>query len=530
MSSTTSVTSSNPQPALKSSQDIFESLAGKTCKVVWTSTQTPKAYDKPREPVETSGCFIGKASGAIRVLTCFHEPEWQQHNITIIYQSKTFKGELGKEVALDLALQHDLTILDIDTKGENFPFFDITQGPSFPNPGEKIYFSGFPLGEDAPLVHKGYISSSDEKSGSFKIDGTVVRGHSGGPVTRMQSSQLELIGIVNSQLVNLTDQLVKISLLEPSRIRPYNDHAPTYAKDTDVITVVNQLVGNLLSNLSTGIGTARFITLHLFIRYPFPKRTTPASTMLPAKTVTNELGHIQSFQEQEVDDYGASSVFRSMQGDDPWVKKHLRTQTEDDDLFEMAPPPSINREFPVMKGEHVPAKSNQHPEVWDWVHYLKTNKRPFFNKITGRADNRGEDNSRGKDNVSNEEFELCIQYYYLSEKIKSESEDVEGIHLDINGSKLNEEAKEMLRILLKEMLRILLNSTEEAEETDSLEQAEKDVKKFINKVSELKPKALKQRKGELEKSRDELKQRINILVENAEKKQQLISKLEKCLN
>ncbi len=522
MSSTTSVSSSNRQPALQSRQDIFESLAAKTCKVVWSPTQTPKPYDKPQEQVETSGCFIRKANGGIRVLTCFHEPEWQHYKITIIYQSKTFNGGLGKEVSLDLALQHDLTMIDVDAKSENFPFFDITVGPSFPSLGEKIYFAGFPLGEREPLIHKGYISSSELNNGSFKIDGTVVRGHSGGPVARMQADQLELIGIVNSQLVNLTDQLVKISHLELPRFRAYNDHAPTYAKDTNVITVVNQLVGNLLSNLSTGIGTARFITLHLFISYPFPKRTVPISTMLSAKTVTNELGYIQQFQEQKIDDYGASSVFQSMQGDDPWVKKHLRSGTGNDSPLETTSHPSMTRELPVMKGEHVPAKSNQHPEVWNWVHYLKTNKRALFNKITGRADNRGKDNSRGKDNVSNDEFELCIQYHYIMEKIDSKSEDPNEIHLDINSSKLNEEAKKMLRDSL--------NPAIEAEETDFIEKVEEDVKNFIKKASELKPKALKQRKGELEKGRDELKQRVNTLVEDAKKKQQLISKLESCLN
>jgi hypothetical protein len=211
-----------------------------------------------------------------------------------------------------------------------------------------------------------------------------------------------------------------------------------------------------------------------------------------------------------------------MQGDDPWVKKHLRSETGNDSLLGTTSHPSITRELPVMKGEHVPAKSNQHPEVWDWVHYLKTNKRPLFNKITGRADNRGEGNSRGKDNVSNEEFESCIQYYYIIKKIESKPEDPNEIHLDINSSKLNEEAKKMLRHFL--------NPTVEAEESDPIKQIEKDVKNFIDKVLQLTQKALKSRKSELEKDRDELKKRVNTLVEDAEKKQNLIGKLEKCLN
>ena len=50
--------------------------------------------------------------------------------------------------------------------------------------GMKVYFAGYPLGQDTVTFHKGTISSISENQGirRFTIDGTVVPGNSGSPV------------------------------------------------------------------------------------------------------------------------------------------------------------------------------------------------------------------------------------------------------------------------------------------------------------------------------------------------------------
>ncbi|HVX00287.1 MAG TPA: hypothetical protein VHA52_07620, partial [Candidatus Babeliaceae bacterium] len=180
-------------------------------------------------------------------------------------------------------------------------------------------------------------------------------------------------------------------------------------------------------------------------------------------------------------------------------------------------------ELPVMRGEHKPAKSSQYPEAWEWTHDIKTNKREFFNKITGRENNKGEDNSKGKDNVTNEEFELCIQYHHILKEIRACSlDDQETINLYIEQSSLNAEAKDLLR----QSMEAKFSPGKNASKSTSVEQ---EVEAFLRAVERLKPKALRQRRTELEDTRNQLRQKVANSVKEGQKSKSLLYRLDKCL-
>lgn len=499
----------NPLPKLSRLQ-IFENLAAKTCKVIWKP-----ATANGSNSIETSGCFIQKSGGPIRVLTCFHEAKWALLQIEIVYETRKYKGILAKDVLPNLALHYDLSIIDIDSK-EKFPVFNISESPSYPISGEKIYFAGFPFGEDQVLVHKGTVSSSYEPHGYFTIDGTVVQGNSGGPIARVQDNQqdLELIGIINSQLVNLTEQLVYISHLKPAPFRPHNDPAPTYAGGTSVITVVNHLVKNLLSNISTGIGKAGFISLHLFIKNPLPKgKELSQIKKIPKAEAHSDLG------DNDNDGFGAMDAYKSMQGPDLWMQR-TQSQKTPSSTPDVSAPTRISH-LPVVKGEDLPANATKFPKAWEWTHSIKTNKRTLFNKITERQNNNGEANSKGKDNVKDEEFERCIQFYELQEQIEAceSNEHVAIIKFNINISILSAEVKALLNQQL--------NESHEQKEISSVEN---DIKIFLNKISRLKRKALNERKAELISEKEVLMEKVVKVIKDPQKQKKCIEDLSRCLD
>lgn len=235
---------------------IFNELASKTCKVLWGNP--PFA--------ETSGSFVKINDKEIQVITCFHNKSWDNSHITVIYNTSEWMAKRSQEALPQLAAYHDIGVLDIDKKGaplEVNPFY-IGKSTNFVAIGEDVYFAGFPLGEDYPSTQIGYVCSLDEPRRRFKIDATVLSGHSGGPVARLKKDTLELIGIVSSQLVDLTQEFLEISQLQPDRFRAWNDPASNYAGDHSVIEAIKQLNHAVLSNISTGISSITFITDPLF--------------------------------------------------------------------------------------------------------------------------------------------------------------------------------------------------------------------------------------------------------------------------
>ena len=69
--------------------------------------------------------------------------------------------------------------------------------------GVKVYFAGNPLSSKGIIFHRGTISGGCHIAGNhfFTIDGTVVKGFSGGPVAIQHEGLVYLAGIIRSQMV-----------------------------------------------------------------------------------------------------------------------------------------------------------------------------------------------------------------------------------------------------------------------------------------------------------------------------------------
>lgn len=256
-------------PQELSRTEIFNQLAQKTCRIEWKLQNID---------LNTTGCFIKRiGEKRVQVLTCFHDESWQTARISITYKVRakdkdlvtcTANCMLDTSVVLENAKRIDLCLLNLIKVDLQVPHFCEKEDNSFPsylNLGETVYFSGFPLSNSNPLIHMGYVSSREKKGdvSKFSIDGTVVEGHSGGPVVIVNNGNLELIGIINSQMVSMTKTLLiapKLPIDSVNKdIDSIKDDSESF-KDSDVRAVLKELIDNFLRNVSTGIGNANAIT------------------------------------------------------------------------------------------------------------------------------------------------------------------------------------------------------------------------------------------------------------------------------
>ncbi len=290
--------------------EIFRELALRTCKVVWTI--------KEREVCETSGCFIkGFDPGRVQVLSCFHDTGWKDAAlIQIKYHSQSIKATLKNEICSLEAKKNDLCILNFE--GLDVPFFEFTGEFMTPTLGQKIYFSGFPFGQDQPVVHRGYISSTSivDDSDFFTIDGTVVQGHSGGPVIVVQEDRLNLLGVISSQLVDISRLLINASETKLPNIVAWNDRAPSYGT-SNVGAVLDATIQGLLSNLSTGIGKASSLTNIVYIEKD--ENTEKDEGEKPEE-------EFATTSDPEVWDTGAGETYQDMFNADPFLSIKRRRE------------------------------------------------------------------------------------------------------------------------------------------------------------------------------------------------------------
>lgn len=474
--------------------EIFEDLVSKSCKVIWKTTSTS---------IETSGCFIQRYQRDVEVFTCFHEASWKLAKITILYQSHSWKASLAKDVNSDLAACYDLAILSLELEGEvfSFPFFQLGGFTEFPVRGEDIFFSGYPLGQNLPLTHMGYVSGVEEDSGNFKIDGTVLRGHSGGPVVRTNEKGLELIGAINSQLVEISETFLEISQTKFPKFQIVSKGyvpPPKYAGKYQTNVVVQQLISNFLSNMSTGIGNAMFVNLRHIVTL-----THEDSNISEVQQKVDD--HISDCESEVLDDEcDALETFQGLLQPDPWMQRNLGIRS--DPLPSTASNDGKVSELPVMKGEDIPARARKKSPEWNWAHQIKTNKRALFNDITGRESNKGKEGSRGKDNITDPEYALLLEYFHLEQGIKNQSIKKE----DIDKSSQTSAARDRL---LKE----LTKKSSEPVESLSFEKIQKAVKRFENKLLDTRPKSKKWKPDELEAKKGELIREILTLPEGKDR-------------
>lgn len=183
--------------------------------------------------------------------------------------------------------------------------------------GMKVYFAGYPLGQDQITLHKGTISSITVEDGirHFTIDGTVVPGNSGGPVVIQHAGQLYLAGVITSEIADFSPEDLKITAImraivaqnrskgaSPGVTQTVTIQTPDGPEqiainDTETISLALDLIQR---NLSTGIGRAIDIrhSKHLFQKEPALQRMGTSSFPvgrgkgLVSNSITNDAGVI----------------------------------------------------------------------------------------------------------------------------------------------------------------------------------------------------------------------------------------------
>ena len=235
---------------------ILEALAERTCQVVWTIGEEDSAA---LSFVVTSGCFIKDFDPEkVQVLTCFHSETWSTARIQVSYNRYRFEARLNNSVSPLEAKKHDLCVIDFDPGEHAIPCFQYNSPYTWPVLGETVYFAGFPLTQDAsPLVHKARVAAFQEsdETDSFVIDGTVVAGHSGGPIVTATGDQLNLLGVISSQLVDISKAFMEAAQFKgPTYVS--RGHMPAMIGNKTASQVVREIMEVMLANHSTGIGKA----------------------------------------------------------------------------------------------------------------------------------------------------------------------------------------------------------------------------------------------------------------------------------
>lgn len=192
--------------------------------------------------------------------------------ITIVFEGIEYTA---KPVFRDLnhvysAVRGDYCLLQIDADCEH-DSLPVGTGEEI-ELGAEVYFGGYPLQEIDATIHRGTISAVGD--GTFSIDGTVVGGHSGGPVcAKNADGRLVLIGILKSQAISVSPEYLelfrKVELLKlagakdtfsVSSILTFTD-SQTNQSFSERITLGNfetlyHTLVTVRSNISTGIGKA----------------------------------------------------------------------------------------------------------------------------------------------------------------------------------------------------------------------------------------------------------------------------------
>lgn len=174
---------------IQEKQELYEPLLQATCKVTWKSGI---------KDMETTGTLI-RFREAMGVLAYGHKQDEKDTRVVAIIAANVFsRMKTERHVPPSLTVKQDICVLD-SPKTEN-PYFDIGEDFATPELGEKVYFAGYPLGQNTPVVHRGRVSSMGENS--FTIDGVVITGNSGGAVVALRNNQIALLGVIHSQVVD----------------------------------------------------------------------------------------------------------------------------------------------------------------------------------------------------------------------------------------------------------------------------------------------------------------------------------------
>ena len=229
-----------PSSTINDLPELYQYINRRTCRVEWE-----KSHNK------TSGCLIKINDQALCILTCFHNEDKKE-------APQVFIGNCRVNCTIrEASNKHDFAILD----GDLASFCDyfkvaLNKDNHPPKGGDEVFFSGYPANESDPLVHSGHVSSVKNTS-SFRVDASVVQGFSGGPVVSWKPDSIPcLIGIMSTQIVNISNQLLNESRAPSPGPYPYNAPPSYYKGQGSLQSSVENIQRDILKNLNLGIGKA----------------------------------------------------------------------------------------------------------------------------------------------------------------------------------------------------------------------------------------------------------------------------------
>ncbi|WP_316355608.1 S1 family peptidase [Candidatus Neptunichlamydia sp. REUL1] len=203
---------------------------------------------------KSSGILLGGR----RVLVTLHSvapicgEERRYHEfVTIQHKDKAYLAKWSGDNDLKKAEYYDCCFFNV--VDEKFP--EITPIPTLSediDPGEEVYFAGYPLNQEDPSFHKGTVSSYTNREGLsyFHIDASILPGNSGGPVFIEKDKTLYLAGVIFAELASIDSAFIRERELISNRL----SKATISVGGVDTNKVVLGIMNTVFDNLSTGIG------------------------------------------------------------------------------------------------------------------------------------------------------------------------------------------------------------------------------------------------------------------------------------
>ncbi len=118
--------------------------------------------------------------------------------------------------------------------------------------GEKVYFGGYPLTQQAYTFSTGVIAAVTtlESRTCFVIEAPIAPGNSGSPVFIQRKGELYWIGVINSEVAHVSEKMLEI------REKLAKTQEGLKVGDIGFLESFRELTTTLLDNLSTGKGKA----------------------------------------------------------------------------------------------------------------------------------------------------------------------------------------------------------------------------------------------------------------------------------
>lgn len=161
---------------------------------------------------------------------------------------QTFTPESAKATLVSIDQRNDLVILRSEASKTRKPLQ--LEGIANVRVGEDALVFGFPLGNPVLTVAKGMVAAKTTRSPSetqlLKLDASVNKGNSGGPVVRIATGKV--IGLASLKEGSLQERLQKLMREKPT--------ASISIGGNDPIELIKFVVQDMETNLQLGLGYA----------------------------------------------------------------------------------------------------------------------------------------------------------------------------------------------------------------------------------------------------------------------------------